>query len=202
MAWLYSCAIWIPLIFLTSHKSEARQIGQHPHRRARAAEGNIPVNNELKSRQQGPFVPQIPKDCEEIGICDHVPNYPTEYVGKLLKQNPEIISNFNVDVLEPDDARRKRTAKATMKINGKGQTSSHQGSFVPEIPKDCEQIGICDHVPNYPRVHVNQLIKKAPENFTKLNVDVLGESFPQRKESQENVKKINKKPNKINLPTS
>ncbi|CAK1598486.1 unnamed protein product [Parnassius mnemosyne] len=186
MVWLYSCAIWISLIFLTSHSSEARQTGQHPFRRARAAEGNIPVTNEINSRQQGPFVPQIPKDCEEIGICDHVPNYPTEYVGKLLRQNPEIITNFNVDVLEPYDARRKRTAKGTEKINGKGQTSSHQGSFVPDIPKDCEQKGICDHVNNYPRDYVNQLIKQAPENFTKFNVDVLGESFTRRKESQGN----------------
>lgn len=39
-----------------------------------------------------------------------------------------------------------------------GPTSSPRHRFVPEIPKECQEMGICEKVPNYPQEHVDQIL--------------------------------------------
>jgi hypothetical protein len=37
------------------------------------------------------FVPEIPKECEEMGVCENIPNYPHEYVNSLISKVTKFI---------------------------------------------------------------------------------------------------------------
>ncbi|XP_045535001.1 protein spaetzle [Papilio machaon] len=55
--------------------------------------------NEIPGSQS--FKPNIPKECEDIGICDDVPEYPQQYVTQLIDQINKINqTNFNTDIIE------------------------------------------------------------------------------------------------------
>lgn len=41
---------------------------------------------QISGSLQQQFVPIIPKECENKGYCENLPNYPHEYVNKIIEQ--------------------------------------------------------------------------------------------------------------------
>ncbi|CAG5016136.1 unnamed protein product [Parnassius apollo] len=144
MAWLYSCAIWILLIHITAYCIEAARTGHHPFRRTRAAPRNELTANEhnggilfpgLTSRSGASFKPKIPKDCENVGICDNIPDYPKNYVSLLLNQMTNTsFTKFNVDVIEPQIAQRITPGEENLEL-----CRSSEKLYNPEAAKDINE---------------------------------------------------------------
>ncbi|XP_013164625.1 PREDICTED: uncharacterized protein LOC106115712 [Papilio xuthus] len=85
-----SITVWISLVHLLA--SEAIIHALHVPRRTRS------IGDDDKTQS---FKPNIPPECEEIGICDNVPSYPHQYVSRLIDQITKINqTTFNMDILE------------------------------------------------------------------------------------------------------
>lgn len=49
------------------------------------------------------YQPQIPEECRKKGFCENVPNYPTEYIEKLVTGLGEAVNRFQMDMLDEED---------------------------------------------------------------------------------------------------
>lgn len=65
--------------------------------------------------------------------------------------------------------------------------TSRSSMFVPEIPTECDiNIGICEHIPNYPQQHVDELLSTMTDLKYRFNLDVETPEIAQRRGSDEN----------------
>ncbi|XP_013139008.1 PREDICTED: protein spaetzle [Papilio polytes] len=91
-------AVWVSLVHLLP--SDAIILDRYATRRTRAIDGYD--NNQITGSLS--FKPSIPKECEEIGICDDVPEYPQQYVTQLIDQiNKVNQTHFNMDIIQLDE---------------------------------------------------------------------------------------------------
>ncbi|CAH2071809.1 unnamed protein product, partial [Iphiclides podalirius] len=107
MARLYRCGIWILLILLLSNNCEAIRTRHHTFRRTRSAQRSDSRSKDSVVFPGMSFKPKIPKECEKIGICDQLPEYPESHVEQLVNELLRTNSTkFNVDELELQIAQR------------------------------------------------------------------------------------------------
>ncbi|XP_013164574.1 PREDICTED: uncharacterized protein LOC106115670 [Papilio xuthus] len=128
MAWLYSCAIWITLINISAPSHEAM-------RRSRAVQRIDDSASGIVFPGQTSFKPKIPKDCETVGICDNIPEYPHGYVSQLVDRMSVVnLTKFNVDVIEPQIAQRIGPEEENLEL-----CRSEESLYNPKAAKDTNE---------------------------------------------------------------
>ncbi|XP_023934712.2 protein spaetzle isoform X2 [Bicyclus anynana] len=89
MAWILRCILWVSLFQLPVHTTavaESRSVREGE----RAANHKANVDDKVvfpgEYERVGTYEkPVIPEQCQEIGICDDIPNYPEDLVSDLLR---------------------------------------------------------------------------------------------------------------------
>ncbi|XP_014367296.2 uncharacterized protein LOC106717877 [Papilio machaon] len=128
MSWLYSCAICISLINLSATNHESM-------RRSRAVQRIDASSSGIIFPGQTSFKPKIPKDCETVGICDNIPEYPHGYVSQLIDRMSAVnLTKFNVDVIEPQIAQRIGPEEENLEL-----CRSEESLYNPKAAKDTNE---------------------------------------------------------------
>ncbi|CAK1545978.1 unnamed protein product [Leptosia nina] len=148
MAWKY--LIWIYLITCTKSYDDAEwRRGKSP---TIESDGTYKILNrfvkpfinrrvmdssivfpDLTSRSGIDLFSQIPDECKTLGICEDIPNYPTDIVSSVIQEiERDNITKFNKDVLEPPQiAERIGPEEETIEL-----CSSTEKIFVPKVAQD------------------------------------------------------------------
>lgn len=143
MAWIVTCIVLVSLFQASSHGAEiaeARSVREGD--RAANLKPDVdfgsfvfPEWSSKASNDRGDDNLIISDECERIGICDDIPNYPEELVAKLLKDvSRKNLTKFNKDVLEvPQIAERIGPEDESIEL-----CSSVQRLYAPRAAKDID----------------------------------------------------------------